>query len=89
MLSGEPSTTVMPSSSPTKSGKGSGKSSSNFNEKSGKGKSSKVNSRNMASKSEVLAYLSSSEVTFEEKKAFVVASIIQALERLTDELNED
>ena len=87
--SSAPSTSVMPSSSPTKSGKGSGKSSSNFSEKSGKGKSSKVNSRNMASKSDVLAYLSSSEVTSDEKKAFVVALLIQALERLTDKLNED
>jgi len=86
--SSAPSTSFMPSSSPTKSGKGSGKSSSN-SEKSGKGKSSKVGSRNMASKSDVLAYLTSSEVTPDEKKAFVLAMIAQALERLTDELNED
>jgi len=86
--SSAPSTSVMPSSSPTKSGKGSGKSSNS--EKSGKGKSSKVGSRNMASKSDVLAYLTSSEVTSDEKKAFVLALIVQALERLTDdELNED
>ena len=89
MPSQVPSTSVMPSSSPTKSGKGSGKSSNFSDEKSGKGKSSKVNSRNMASKSDVLAYLSSSEVTSDEKKAFVLAFILQALERLIDELKED
>lgn len=44
---------------------------------------------NMSSKSDVLAYLSSSEVTSNEKKAFVSDLIIQALERLNDELNED
>ena len=87
--SSAPSTSVMPSSSPTKSGKGSGKSSNFSDEKSGKGKSSKVNSRNMASKSDVLEYLSSSEVTSDEKKAFVLAFILQALERLIDELKEE
>ena len=83
--SDSPSTSVEPSSSPTKSGKGSGK--ANFDEK-GKGKTSKVDSRNIASKSDVLAYLSSSEVTSDEKKAFFLAFILQALALLIDDANE-
>ena len=83
--SNSPSTSVEPSSSPTKSGKRSGN--ANFDEKSGKGKSSKVDSRNMASKLKLLEYLSSSEVTSDEKKAFVVALIIGILEHFGD-MNE-
>ena len=76
----EPSTSVEPSSSPTKSGKVN-------SDKSGKSKTSKVDSRNMASKSELLEYLSSIDLSSDEKKALILMLIIGILEHFGD-MNE-
>ena len=81
-----------------KASKGSGKAKSKksrkrkSDEKSGKGKSSKMYSRKlysrnmMASKSEVMAYLS--HLSSDEKKALVLILIIGILEHLTGDANE-